>query len=119
MELSARKCISCEGGVSPLADDEITDLLTQTPGWKCADSRIERTFRFANFVEAMQFANRIAEIAEAENHHPDLHISWGKVRVELSSHSIGGLSANDFIVAAKINAIWDQGAPAGDLAVSA
>ncbi len=108
MELSEKKCVSCEGAVSLLAEDDIADLLAQTPGWEQSDGRIERTFRFANFVEAMKFANQITEIAEAENHHPDLHISWGKVRVELSTHSIGGLSTNDFIVAAKINKIWDR-----------
>lgn len=109
MQLSEKKCVSCEGGVSPLADEQILDLLAQTPGWQISENHIERTFRFANFVEAMKFANRIAEIAEAENHHPDLHISWGKVHVELSTHSIGGLSANDFILAAKINDICDEG----------
>jgi 4a-hydroxytetrahydrobiopterin dehydratase len=108
MELSEKKCISCEGGASPLAKDEISDLLAQIAGWELSDSRIERTFRFANFVAAMKFANRITDIAEAENHHPDLYISWGKVRVELSTHSIGGLSTNDFIVAAKINKLWDK-----------
>jgi 4a-hydroxytetrahydrobiopterin dehydratase len=108
MELSEKKCISCEGGASPLADDLITELLAQTPGWELSGSQIERTYRFANFVEAMKFANRITGIAEEQNHHPDLHISWGKVRVELSTHSAGGLTTNDFIVAAKINKIWDQ-----------
>lgn len=108
MKLSEKKCVSGGEGINPLSEEEIADLLTQTPGWLVSDARIERVFRFANFVEAMEFARRVAEIAEAENHHPDLHISWGLVRVELSTHSIGGLSANDFVVAAKINAIWDR-----------
>jgi len=108
MELSEKKCISCEGAGSALADEEVEAMLMQIPGWEVSGIRIERTFRLSNFVEAMKLANQIAEIAEQENHHPDLHISWGKVRVELSTHSVGGLSENDFIVAAKINKIWDR-----------
>jgi 4a-hydroxytetrahydrobiopterin dehydratase len=108
MELSEKKCVSCEGAVSPLAEDEIESMLAQTLGWELAGNQIERTFRLANFVEAMKLANEITTIAEEANHHPDLHISWGKVRVELSTHSVGGLTTNDFIVAAKINRIWNQ-----------
>lgn len=107
MELSEKKCVACEGLKSRLSADEIERMLGQTPGWAMAGNTIERTYPFPNFVEAMNFANRITTIAEEENHHPDLHISWGKVRVELSTHSVGSLSTNDFIVAAKINRIWD------------
>lgn len=108
MELSDKKCVSCEGTKSPLVEDEVENMLMQTPGWELSGSQIERTFRFADFVEAMKFANQITDIAEEQNHHPDLHVSWGKVRVELTTHSVGGLTTNDFIVAAKINKIWDQ-----------
>ncbi len=94
--------------IEPLKPAEAAKLGEQTPGWEIADKSIERTFKFKNFVEAMDFANRITHIAEEENHHPDLHISWGKVRVELSTHSVGGLSVNDFAVAAKINKLLEQ-----------
>ena len=109
MALEEQKCQSCEGTKSSLSKEEAENMLAQTPGWELVDNTIQRTFALSNFVEAMQFANRITPIAEQENHHPDLHISWGKVRVELSTHSVGGLSTNDFILAAKINRLWDKG----------
>jgi len=105
MNLADQKC---ESGVDPLKPEEAAKLGEQTPGWEIAEKSIERTFKFKNFVEAMRFANRITAIAEEENHHPDLHISWGKVIVELSTHSVDGLSINDFIVAAKINRLMEQ-----------
>ena len=108
MKLSEKKCAACEGLKSQLSSEEVENMLGQTPGWELLGTTIQRIYRFPNFVEAMSFANRITKVAEEENHHPNLHISWGKVRVELSTHSIGGLSINDFIVAAKINRVWDE-----------
>ncbi len=103
-ELSEMKCQACEGGIPPLTREQAEDYLKRTPDWTIVeDKKIERVFKFKNFIQAMDFANKIAEIAESENHHPDLHISWGKVRVEISTHAIGGLSINDFILAAKID----------------
>lgn len=107
MALDEQKCVACEGLKSRLSPDEIENMLGQTPGWELGENSIEKTFKLPNFVTAMEFANRITPIAEQENHHPDLRISWGKVRVELSTHSVGGLSTNDFILAAKINRVWD------------
>ncbi|MCL5103660.1 MAG: 4a-hydroxytetrahydrobiopterin dehydratase [Armatimonadetes bacterium] len=109
MELAGQKCAPCSVETPPLKREEALDLVQQTPGWEILDGKIERTFKFPNFVEAILFANRITTVAEEENHHPDLHISWGKVRVELSTHAIGGLSKNDFIVAAKINKMQGTG----------
>jgi len=103
MKLAEQKCMACEGGISPLNRDESEKLRAQTPLWELDEDHISRTFKFSNFIEAMSFANSVADIAEQQNHHPDLHISWGKVRVVLSTHSINGLSINDFIVAAKID----------------
>lgn len=108
MELSEKKCAACEGLKAQLSGEEARKMLDQTPGYELTGNTIQRTYPFPNFVEAMNFADRITKIAEEENHHPDLHISWGKVRVELSTHSVGGLSTNDFIVAAKINRLWDE-----------
>lgn len=108
MALDEQKCVACEQGTSPLSRDEVMKMGEQIPGWDINDKSIERTFKFPNFVEAMKFANRITKIAEEENHHPDLHISWGKARVELSTHSIDGLSINDFIVASKISRVFED-----------
>lgn len=82
-------------------------MLTHVNEWSLASDvkRISKQFKFKNFLDAMSFANKITPIAEAEGHHPDLLVGWGKVGVELSTHSIGGLSENDFILAAKIDAI--------------
>lgn len=87
--------------------DESAKLVEQTPGWTIAPDglSLSREFTFKNFVEAMDFANKITPVAEAEGHHPDLSIGWGKVAVTLTTHAIGGLSENDFILAAKINDI--------------
>lgn len=108
MQLAEKKCIPCEGGVEPLSIEQARKLGEQILGWEIDDKHIEKTFAFADFAQAMEFANKIARIAEEENHHPELHISWGKVRVELSTHKIGGLSENDFILAAKIDKLIES-----------
>lgn len=108
MRLEEQKCVACEGLKARLSEQETNNMLRQAPGWEMVDNSIMKEFKFPNFVDAMKFANAITTIAEEENHHPDLHISWGKVRVELSTHSVGGLSTNDFIVAAKINRLRDD-----------
>lgn len=107
-DLSQKKCVSCEGGVPPLSAAEITRYKEQVPNWKVADDQksISREFAFKNFAESLAFANKIGYIAEAENHHPDLFVSWGKLRAELSTHAISGLSENDFILAAKIDELF-------------
>ena len=107
MALAEKKCVSCEEMVAPMSLDQAMEMGRQIPGWEIEEKRIERTFTFPDFMGAISFANQIARVAEEENHHPDLHISWGKVRVELSTHKVGGLSENDFILAAKIDALAD------------
>lgn len=108
MRLEEQKCVPCEGGIEPLSEDEIMQLGQQIPGWKLTTERIEREFKLHDFAQAMAFANKIADIAEQENHHPDLHISYGKLRVELTTHAIAGLSINDFVLAAKINKLAQE-----------
>lgn len=105
MSLSEKRCIPCEGGALPLSHNDSMKLLHELQGWELSsdEKSISKLFTYKDFADAMDFANRIAEIANAENHHPDLHISWGKLQVVLSTHAIGGLSENDFIVAAKID----------------
>ena len=105
-ELTAKKCQPCEGGVPPVPKDEATRLLESLPGWKLTDDgqRIRREWVVKNFMAAMDFFNRVAELAEDEGHHPDLHlVGYRNAAIELWTHAIGGLSENDFITAAKIN----------------
>jgi len=106
-DLTQKKCVPCEVGGLPLALDEARTLMAHIPQWSLAadGKRISREFSFKDFARAMRFADKIGEIAEAEGHHPDLQISWGKVIVELQTHAVGGLSENDFILAAKIDKI--------------
>jgi 4a-hydroxytetrahydrobiopterin dehydratase len=105
--LVAKTCIPCRGGIPPLTREEAERLLAQTPGWSLiADAtKIERVFRFANFREALDFVVKVGELAEAEFHHPDIEFGWGYCRVGLQTKKIKGLHENDFIVAAKINAL--------------
>ena len=105
-ELSQKKCVPCEVGGIPLIRTEIEDYLKDVDGWKnIDDKKIEKRFKFKNFKEAMDFANKITDIAEEEGHHPTLTISWGQVIVILYTHEISGLHENDFIMAAKIDKI--------------
>jgi|SRR5947209_4381513 len=102
-DLAQRQCIPCEKGASPLEPREIDTLLVQVPGWKMGDGRLTREVKLKNFREALALVNRIGEVAEAAGHHPDLCLhGWNRVRIDLSTHSIGGLSENDFILAARI-----------------
>lgn len=88
--------------------DQVSQMMQQTPGWELEDNRLVRRFRFKDFKQAMAFTNKVAALAEAEGHHPDIHISWNRVRIELTTHAIKGLSENDFIMAAKIDMIYDK-----------
>ncbi len=107
MDLSQKKCVACEGGAKPMTGVEAEAMSKHINGWTVAKGakKMSKKFKFKNFTEAMEFANKITPIAEAEGHHPDLSIGWGRVEVELSTHAIGGLSENDFILAAKIDKI--------------
>ena len=104
MELKEKKCVPCEAGTQPLGEKQIASFIKEIPpGWKVLENkRIRKKFPFENFRRGMAFAQEIALIAEQENHHPDLCIHYTNVEVELSTHAIGGLSENDFIMAAKI-----------------
>lgn len=110
--LAASTCVPCQGGVEPLRGDALRNLAAQIHSdWKIIDDqRIERLFRFPNFQAAMDFAVQVGRLAEQQNHHPDLAVGWGRVVVKLWTHKINGLHQNDFILAAKIDAL--QPAPA-------
>ena len=107
--LTQATCVPCRGGVPTLTDPEIATFLPQVPGWAVVEvggvQRIQREFSFKDFRTAMDFAVQVGELAEREQHHPDIHLSWGKVMVETWTHKIQGLHENDFILAAKVNAI--------------
>lgn len=104
-ELTNIKCVPCEGGIPALTRREFTPFLSQIKEWQVLDDKkIEREFLFKDFAEALKFVNACGEIAEREGHHPDLLLhSWNKVKVTLYTHAIGGLSMNDFVLAAKID----------------
>ncbi|MBK1727646.1 4a-hydroxytetrahydrobiopterin dehydratase [Halorhodospira neutriphila] len=105
MALSAQSCVPCQGGIAPMDRDQAEQMLEQVPGWQLSEdaSRIRRRFRLGDFARATAFVNRVAEIADAEDHHPDITFGYGYAEVEVHTHKIGGLHENDFILAAKIN----------------
>jgi len=103
-ELAGRSCQPCHGGTPPLPAGQVEALLGQLEGWRVeGGKRLVKRFEFKNFVDAVAFVNKITPVAEAEGHHPDLEVGWGRVGVSLTTHVIGGLSENDFILAAKID----------------
>jgi 4a-hydroxytetrahydrobiopterin dehydratase len=103
--LTHKHCKPCEGGVAPLTRAEAEELRKQTPEWGISDDEknISRTFTFKNFKETWSFFDKVAEIAETENHHPDFEVHYGSMTLTLWTHAIGGLAENDFILAAKID----------------
>ncbi len=108
MELLEMRSVQYENGTPPMSDAEEDEYITRIPGWELDREgihKITREFKFGDFKKALAFVIKVGEIAELEDHHPDIHIYYSKVVLELSTHSIGGLSGNDFIVAAKINAL--------------
>ena len=100
-DLTNKKCKPCEGGVPPLTDDQVTEFMKQVSGWARVGNKIEKKVKFKDFVENMKFVNKLADVAESEGHHPDLFIHYNELTITLWTHAIGGLSENDFIVAAK------------------
>jgi len=104
--LSAKSCRPCEGGVAPLPETKAAQLLQQVDGWELAEGgrKIRRRWNVRNFVAGIEFLNDVADLAEQEGHHPDVHLTgYRDVTIELTTHAIGGLSENDFILAAKID----------------
>ncbi|MDP3954038.1 MAG: 4a-hydroxytetrahydrobiopterin dehydratase [bacterium] len=103
--LSDKHCVPCEGGAKPLSGDKLDEYLKQVKDWETLDSsrKITKHFEFKDFKEAMDFIGKVADIAESEGHHPDIHIFYNKVQLVLWTHAINGLSENDFILASKID----------------
>lgn len=109
--LREKSCVPCRGGTAALTIPEAEALRVETPGWLIRDApvRIEREWRFRDFASALAFVQMVAGLAETEGHHPDIHFGWGYVRLSLHTHVIGGLHENDFILAAKIDALSPAG----------
>jgi len=100
--LAEKSCIPCSGGIPPLTAEQIAPLAVQVPDWEVVRGHhLARTFTFRDFAEALAFVGRVGGVAEVEGHHPDLHLSWGKVVVEIWTHKIDGLTESDFVLAAK------------------
>jgi 4a-hydroxytetrahydrobiopterin dehydratase len=112
INLAVGQCVACRGGEPTLTDAEIEDLLLHVIGWQVKEvdgvKRLEKVFKFKNFVEAMDFTNKIAVIAEEQGHHPLIVTEWGRVTVQWWTHKIKGLHRNDFIMAAKTDEVADS-----------
>ena len=104
MDLTQKKCIPCEAGTPPLDAAAVTEYAKNVPSWKVVDNKeLSHDFKFKDFKGSMAFVIKVAEIAEQEGHHPDMCIFYDLVKLDISTHAIGGLSENDFILAAKID----------------
>jgi len=107
-DLTAKKCVPCEGGIDPLTRDQAHELMKQLHAdWRLSDDAksLHREWKFRNFFHTMSFVNAVAHIANAEDHHPDLEVGYGVCRMKYTTHAINGLSENDFICAAKVDAL--------------
>ncbi|MES1210844.1 MAG: 4a-hydroxytetrahydrobiopterin dehydratase [Acidobacteriota bacterium] len=105
-KLADAKCEPCGPDTPALAGAELEQLHGQLDGWSLVENKhLEKEYRFKDFVQALAFVNRLGEVAEAEGHHPDIFLTWGKVKVTLWTHSVGGLSKNDFVLAAKADGV--------------
>jgi 4a-hydroxytetrahydrobiopterin dehydratase len=106
-ELARKKCKPCEGGVAPLTDEQVRPMLKGLQGWSREGKSIAKTYKFRNYFETMAFVNAAAWVSHREDHHPDMAVSWGECRVAYHTHAIDGLSENDFICAAKLDALFE------------
>jgi 4a-hydroxytetrahydrobiopterin dehydratase len=104
-DLVHKRCVACEPGTAPADDATVRNILQHLPGWELADGEIARTFKFGDYYETIAFVNAVAWVSHREDHHPDLEVGYNKCRVRYSTHSIGGISENDLICAAKVQAL--------------
>jgi len=106
MSLVEKRCVPCRGGVPPLKGEELEKLKAQVSGWQVVNEHhLAKSYGFPDFQKALDFVNRVGSLAEAEGHHPDLYLSWGKVDIQIWTHKIDGLTESDFILAAKIDGL--------------
>lgn len=105
-DLAARECVPCRGGVPPMKGEEIREMLKQLSGWEVVDDHhLRKEYKFGNFREALDYVNRVGELAENQGHHPDISFGWGKAEITIWTHKIDGLTESDFILAAKIDKV--------------
>jgi 4a-hydroxytetrahydrobiopterin dehydratase len=106
-DLASKECVPCRGGVPPLAGDELNQLMAQLGGgWRVVDGHhLEKDFRFPNFRGALDFTDKVGDLAEDQGHHPDIYLAWGKVKITVWTHKINGLTESDFVFAAKSDAL--------------
>ncbi len=106
-DLASKACVPCRGGVPPLKGEELTALQEQVEGWNVVEEHhITKTFKFPDFLKALDFVNRVGQLAEEQGHHPDVFLTWGRVEVTSWTHKIKGLTESDFILAAKIDLLY-------------
>jgi 4a-hydroxytetrahydrobiopterin dehydratase len=111
--LARKRCVPCDGNTPTLGPEEVTRLSAEVPGWRVEEGRrLGRAIRFKDFAGPMRLANRIATVADAEGHHPDLHVHWGRLEIEITTHAVKGLTENDFILAAKIDQLLQSNSAA-------
>jgi 4a-hydroxytetrahydrobiopterin dehydratase len=106
-ELARKKCKPCEGGVAPLTPEQVRPMLKGLQGWALEGGMIAKTYKFANYYQTMAFVNAAAWVSHREDHHPDMAVGYNECRVSYITHAIGGLSENDFICAAKLDALFE------------
>jgi 4a-hydroxytetrahydrobiopterin dehydratase len=104
-DLASKTCVPCRGGVPPLSMDVASRLMEQLDGWAFEQGHLTKSYAFSDFAGALEFVNRIGAISEAQGHHPDIYMTWGKVSVEIWTHKIDGLTESDFILAAKFDEV--------------
>lgn len=105
-QLASKQCVPCKGGIPPLKGEELKRLNKQIDEWDVIDEHhLSKTCKFPNFVKALEFVNKVGDIAEQQGHHPNIFLAWGKARIEIWTHKIGGLTESDFILAAKIDEV--------------
>ncbi|MBX6762547.1 MAG: 4a-hydroxytetrahydrobiopterin dehydratase [Rubrobacteraceae bacterium] len=103
-DLASKTCVPCKGGTPPLKGKELEELARQVPEWEVVDEHhLRREFRFEDFRQALEFVNRVGELAEEQGHHPDISFGWGRVELTVFTHKIDGLTESDFIFAAKVD----------------
>ena len=102
--LASKTCVPCRGGVPPFKGAELAALAKQVDGWAVVEEHhVTKTFKFPDFRQALNFVNKVGELAEEQGHHPDIYLAWGKAEIKIWTHKIDGLTESDFILAAKID----------------
>ena len=105
-DLARKECVPCQGGVPPIEDSLRQELIVKLNGWEIVNNHhLSKTYAFSNYAEALDWVNRISQIAEQENHHPDVFLAWGQVRIDIWTHKIDNLTESDFILAAKFDSL--------------